>query len=198
MITRIFQYVQRFSAVYLNALPGAYNRRKLELLKEFYEKTNSFLKDLGVEYWLSYGTLLGWYREGGIIAHDIDIDYAASSDMYERILKDEDKLPVGLKLFDTSENHKGPKLYFSYKGFDADIYFYEKREGMMYPTLISSIPSDMIEFPEEWIYPLREVSFLNNQTYVPSNTKAYLEHCYGYIGKNAAFDKKTGYYYPKE
>lgn len=198
MIRRIIQYTQRITAVYLNALPGGYNRRKLELLRTFYEATNSFLKDLGVDYWLSYGTLLGWYRERGIIAHDIDIDYAASTDAFELIWQNRDRLPSGFKLFDTSENHNGPKLFFSYKGFDADIYFYEKREGKMYPTLISSIPSDMIEFPQEWIYPLEEVTFLGAKTKVPSAPKAYLEHCYGYIGKNAAFDKKTGYYYEKK
>lgn len=198
MISRVFQYARRISAVYLSVLPGGYNRRKLELLTYFYENTNGFLRDLGVDYWISYGTLLGWYREGGIIAHDIDVDYSAPSEAFEVIWNNRDRLPDGFKLFDTSANHNGPKLYFSYKGFDADIYFYERKDGLMYPTLISSIPSDMIEFPEEWIYPLQEVSFLGYQTYVPSNAKAYLEHCYGYIGKNAAFDKKTGYYYEKK
>lgn len=197
MLQRLGQYLNRFTAVYLTATPGKYTERKLQILQEFYELTNSFLQELEVDYWISYGTLLGHFREGGIIAHDIDIDYSANTSAYQKILDNQKKLPKGLKIFDTSKNHYGPKLFFSYKGFDGDIYFYDEKDGMMNPTLNSSIPSDMIPFPKEHIYPLKKVDFLERKTFVPNDSEAHLKHCYGYIGSNAAFDAKTGYYYPK-
>lgn len=197
MLERIGLYIQRYAAVYLCALPGRYTARKLKILQDFYDITNRFLKDLEVDYWISYGTLLGHYREGGIISHDIDIDYSANTNCYQKILDNKDKLPKGVKIYDYSERHFGPKLFFSYKGFDGDIYFYEEKDGLMHPTLKSSIPSDMTSFPKEHIYPLKTADFLGQETYIPNDSEAHLTHCYGYLGPNAAFDPDSGYYYPK-
>jgi len=197
MFQRLSQYINRITSVYFTTKHGNYTAKKVALLREFYELTNNYLKTQKTDYWLAYGTLLGYHRENGIISHDIDLDFGAPGEAFEAIWTNRSALPKGLKLYNTSHKHRGPKLFFSYKGFDADVYFYEKKGHLMDPFLISSIPADMAAFPQEWIYPLQKVEFLGELTYVPSNPKAYLEHCYGYIGRGAAFDKKTGYWYKK-
>ncbi|MFY0627126.1 MAG: hypothetical protein JXR07_12575 [Reichenbachiella sp.] len=194
-IGRIWQYIKRISAVYFSALPGQYTEKKVEILKEFYFLTNSYLKNQNVDYWIAYGTLLGYHREKGILSHDIDLDYGAPGASFESIWNNRNTLPKGLTLENWSDRHRGPKLFFSYKGFDADIYFYEEVNEELVPFLISDIPADMEPVLRQNIYPLHEVDFLGDKTYIPENPKNYLEQCYGYIGPGAAFDKKTGYWY---
>jgi phosphorylcholine metabolism protein LicD len=197
MFQRLGQYLHRLTSVYLTSLPGGYTDKKVAVLKEFYQLTNDYMKAQGVEYWIAYGTLLGQHRINGILPHDIDIDYGAPGEAFDAIWNNREKLPKGLKLYNTSKNHRGPKLFFSYKGYDGDFYFYEKVDQTLVPYLISSIPSDMQVLPLEMIYPLKKVSFLDKETYISNKTKDYLELCYGYIGAGAAFDKKTGYWYKK-
>jgi len=198
MIKRLWQYLNRFASVYFYALPGGYTDRKIEILKKFYEISNTFLHELGVDYWLAYGTLLGYYREKGILKHDIDLDYGAPESSFDKIWNNKHLLPRELRLYNTSFKHRGPKLFFSYKGFDADIYFYEEKGDRLEPFLISSIPADMQALPVDFIYPLQPVDFLGLNTFVPAQSEKYLEHCYGYIGTNAIFDKQTGYWHEKK
>jgi phosphorylcholine metabolism protein LicD len=189
---RIWQYILRIFFVYFFTLPGNYQNRKLKILREFYHLTNQFLMSLDIEYWLAYGTLLGYYREKDIIKHDIDLDFGATQQAYQVILNNQHKLPPVIKLFDTSKNHNGPKLFFSYKGFDTDIYFYDKKDNLLVPFLISSIPADMTPFDVNYIFPITKSDFLGGSTFIPADPLKYLEHCYGYIGKNAKFNKSTG------
>ena len=72
------------------------------------------LHQSGELYWLDFGTLLGYHRTGGIIPHDIDIDVAMMEQSYKAICAMKDKMPKGLRFYDTSSNHEGPKIYFSY------------------------------------------------------------------------------------
>ena len=43
------------------------------------------LQELGEPFWLDFGTLLGYYRGGDIIPHDIDIDVGMMESSYEKI-----------------------------------------------------------------------------------------------------------------
>ena len=45
----------------------------VELLQRFTEALNAE----GIDYWLEFGTLLGYYREHDFIAHDDDLDFGA-------------------------------------------------------------------------------------------------------------------------
>jgi len=198
MVLRLKQYLEQFISIYFHSIPGGYTARKISLLKQFYTLTNSYPRDLEIDYWLAYGTLLGYYREKGLLAHGIDLDYGAPEESFGKIWDNRHQLPRGLKLFNTSHRHKGPKLFFSYKGFDADIYFYGKKGNKMVPYLISSIPADMKAFPVDYIYPLVDRLFLGQTTFAPAKPKDYLKHCYRYIGRHAVFDPKSGYWYEKK
>ena len=45
------------------------------------------LEQLGKHYWLAGGTLLGWYRDCGIIPHTQDVDLALYAQEYDRRIK---------------------------------------------------------------------------------------------------------------
>lgn len=194
---RLCQYLQRWANIYLTTLPGYYRDRKVEILRDFFKKINGVLMETGEEYWLDFGTLLGHYRGEGIIPHDIDIDFGMHERSYQKILNIKSRLPRKIKIFDTSKNHRGPKIYFSYKGFDADIYFYEDLGDTIRSYENSHYPNETSEIPRTLVFPLTKSTHLNQQTLIPADAKAYLTHVYGYLGKDAVRDKHTGYWKKK-
>ena len=51
-----------------------------EVLKIMYEECNK----IGIDIWLDFGTLLGWYREKDFISFDMDMDFGAYYDDVEK------------------------------------------------------------------------------------------------------------------
>ena len=177
---------------------NAENSGKLKALEELFKVTNRFLRELDVEYWLVFGTLLGYYREGQIMRHDYDIDFGAHEGEYKKIWENRRRLPRGFSMYDTGYKHPGPKLYVSYKGWEADIYFYEDMSSRLRCYITSTVQGDLKSFPKDYVYPLTETTFMGENTLVPNQVEPYLVHMFGYIGENAWQDKETGYWHPKK
>lgn len=165
-------------------------------LYELFVHTNFFLKQLNVKYWLDAGTLLGYYRDSEIIKGDKDIDFGVHEKDYSRIWQARELLPAGFTLYDTSYRHYGPKLYITYEGWEADLYFYKYEGNRLHPYVKEAFCYCQ-PFPTDYIYPLQEAQFLGESTAVPHQVEVYLKHIYGYIGYPAVQDKKTGYWYQK-
>ena len=176
--------------------PSARFNKELAL-NTLYRKTNRLLCEIEVEFWLDYGTLLGYFRQGGFLSNDKDIDFGAHEKEYPKILGLKKRLPKSFKMYDTSHKHRGPKLYITYQGWEADIYFYEERKGMLQNYENSKNPSETTPLSKELVYPIEKTEFLGEKTFVPTRTEAYLTHIYRYIGPDARFDKKSGYWYKK-
>ena len=166
-------------------------------LEDVYRLTNRFLRDLGVDYWLVYGTLLGYYREGRLLPNDRDVDLGAHEREYPRIWAARNALPLECQMYDTSHKHHGPKLYVSHNGYKADIYFFKDADGRLQSYEKSRNLGDMASFPRRFVYPLRPAVFLGEHTMVPNDPEAYLAHTYHYIGPDAVRDPKTGYWHQK-
>lgn len=181
-------------------LPGwPYDRRaaRAEALATLFHIVNTHLRTLGGDYWITYGTLLGWHREGTILAHDTDVDFGAPVDRYEEIRASRHRLPDEFTLRDTSHRHGGPKLCIDYRGWEADIYFFSEDARQLRVHLRSDVLSDSLPLPREWIFPTESVLFLGATTSVPARPLPYLEHMYGYIGRDAVRDPVTGYFRPR-
>lgn len=166
-------------------------------LTQVYLVTNRFLHHLHIDYWLVYGTLLGWHRTGEIIPGDRDVDFGAHERHYTQIWAARSALPPGFRMFDTSHRHDGPKLYVVHRGWEADIYFYKDANDRLQSYERSNNLGDMQPFPKGFVYPLRPATFLGEATYVPQDALSYLEHTYGYIGFDAVKDPKTGYWHQR-
>jgi hypothetical protein len=171
--------------------------RRRELV-ELFHGVNAWLREVGVVHWLAYGTLLGWHRERALLAHDVDVDFGATVAGYETLRRAGGRLPRGFTLRDSSHRHLGPKLYVTFRGREADIYFYEEREGQLRPLLRSREPGDAIPLPRAWIEPREAVAFLGATTYVPAEPVKCLETFYGYIGPDAVRDPATRYFRPRQ
>jgi|LauGreDrversion4_1035100.scaffolds.fasta_scaffold04952_3 hypothetical protein len=172
-------------------------RSKSEALVTLFRTVNAWLRESGAEHWICYGTLLGFWREGRILMHDRDVDFAAPTTAYETLKAAAARLPPGFTLHDTSHRHNGPKLYISYRGWEADIYFMIEEHGRLHAILTSPNPGDTAPFPREWFYPARTADFLGTPTQVPPEPELYLKHTYGYTGADAELDPVTRYYRPR-
>ena len=56
------------------------------------------LNDLGVKWFISDGTLLGWYRHKAMIPHDYDLDLAILEEDMQKVWKNRHKLPSDVVL----------------------------------------------------------------------------------------------------
>ena len=184
----------RFSSAYFTS---AGRDARTAALVRLFRTVNAHLAGLGVDYWINFGTLLGWHRTGAILARDRDVDFGAPVAAFERIWASRHTLPRGFRLFDTSFRHPGPKLYFCHQGWEADVYFYAEEQGRLHALLRSPYPSDTAPFPREWIYPLQPVRLHEAATFAPAQPEAWLRHTYGYIGPDAVRDRATGYFRPR-
>lgn len=172
-------------------------RRRDEHLATLFCTVNAWLRESGVDHWICYGTLLGWWREGRILSHDRDVDFAAPAEAYATLKAAAARLPRGFKLHDTSHKHGGPKLYISWRGWEADIYFLVSENGTLHAILDSPNPGDTLPFPRDWFYPARTVDFMGEPTAIPPQPESYLKHTYGYTGPDAELDPVTRYYRPR-
>lgn len=191
----VIQKLKRIFYVYFSSTPGNYTKKKLEILQELFIVTNNYMRNTGATYWIDFGTLLGHYREGTILAHDIDVDFGAHEDEFKKVWSKKKSLPKGFKLYDTSFRHRGSKLYFNYKGFDADVYFYEDKDDTLTSYENSHYPSERTPFAKSLAFPVSPITFLGQKTFIPAKTKEYLEHIYNYLGSDGTRDRKTGYWH---
>lgn len=170
---------------------------KVRLLTEVFRGVNTHLRTLGVDYALAYGTLLGWHRERRILPHDYDVDFIAPVAAYPVIKASGAKLPPGFTLHDTSYRHFGPKLYVSYRGWEADIYFLRTEGACLRSTEDCVNPGDIAPFPREFFYPLQPAEFLGEPTFVPARPVDLLTLHYGYLGSDAVRDPVTRLFKPR-
>ena len=181
-------------------LPGwPHDRRaaRNETLATLFRVVNSHLRGLGGDYWINYGTLLGWHREGRILPHDLDVDFGAPVERFPEIWASRQALPAGFTLRDTSHRHHGPKLYFEYRGWEADVYFYTESNHQLRSTERSRNPGEITPFPRDYFFPLQPAFLLDETTFVPAKVVPYLEHVYRYLGPNAVRDPETRYFRPR-
>ncbi len=166
----------------------------MALLRELYQYSVDFMNQTGEEYWLDFGTLLGYQREKGIIAHDIDVDFGMHEKSYQKVLSQKHLLAKKVKFYDSSHRHRGPKLYFNYKGFDVDIYFYEDLGDAVRNYENTRWPNERREVPKDLVYPLQGVNFLGKKSLIPAQPKEYLEYIYGYLGTDSKRNRDTGFW----
>lgn len=168
-----------------------------QALATLFRTVNGHLRALGIDYWLAYGTLLGWHREGRILAHDYDVDFGLMEEHYPRLKETAARLPRGFTLHDTSHRHLGPKLYVEHRGWEADLYFFRATGDSLHMLERSLNPGEIAPFPRAWMFPLQPATMLGEATQVPAQPLPYLVHTYGYIGPDAVRDPVTRYFRPR-
>ena len=156
---------------------------------------------LGHKIWIEAGTLLGYEREEAILSHDIDMDFAMlkpdDSSELDKIIEflAERNFVLNRKLL-----YKGDvkEISFSYNGLNVDIILFERvNEKVISTTMIwygmnaLNKPVDIEAFYYELpMEELKQVSFMDATTYVPTNPVDYLKGYYGedYLIPNTNYD----------
>ncbi len=166
-------------------------------LAALFRGVNAWLRAVGTDHWLAYGTLLGWHREKAILPHDTDVDFGAPLAAYEILRYAGGRLPPGFVLRDSSHRHHGPKLYVTHAGWEADLYFYAESDGRLRSTERSRNPGETEPFPRALVFPLAAGTLLGEAVSLPAQPEALLRHHYGYLGPDAVRDPVTRYFRPR-
>ncbi|MDO4695366.1 LicD family protein [Porphyromonas sp.] len=137
--------------VWLKTTLSEYGRRKsikrqnLNLKRYHHEILKAFtdaLKELGLPYWLDYGTLLGVIRDNSYVENDSDLDFGMYLHDYTPQITETLKRYGFKKEFDrlVDDGRTGRESVYSYKGVHTDIFFYAVQGEHM---------STFIAFPEK-------------------------------------------------
>lgn len=181
-------------------------KRGLLVLSEF----DRVLTDIGINYSLVFGTLLGAVREKGFIKHDMDIDVSISSESFSNDIEQSLKA-AGFKLikrFETDNGLFGREDTYKRYGVTIDIfYFYPYDDQLSYTTVLVPFP-DTTGFEESLnlyggVMPIQlilpysketeRIPFYNLRLPVIKNRIEFLEARYG---KNWRIPDPT-FVYPK-
>jgi hypothetical protein len=142
------------------------------------------LEKLGINYWVSAGTMLGLYRDGGLIPHDTDIDVETME-----ISRGEEIRKIftsnGYKLVKESYYKDMPmQLAFSTLEDNVifDIYFYVKLDE---ETLINYNDFGVLKLPFKLIRDFHREVFCGISLITPHPVEEYLTLRYGNWGERA-------------
>ena len=145
-------------------------------------EAKEILNKIKVRHWITDGTLLGYFREGDIIGHDIDADLGCLIEDYtDEIIPN--FLKNGWSLVSVHGEKKcGLELSFSKTNARVDIFFFYKEEGRLWHgawaydgtkgnfNLIKYIYDD---------FDLKCVNFLGTEFMAPADTLKYVTTKYG-------------------
>lgn len=146
-------------------------------------RAKKVLDEIGVHFWLDYGTLLGVYRDGKLIGHDTDVDIAVflkdySPEIEKAFIKHgftyERKIVI-------DEGRYGMEQSFSYKNVKLDIFYYTKKDTKCISHIFPLNKEK--EFIVREIYTtytgFKSLKFLNVNWNIPKNTELRLIETYG-------------------
>ena len=152
------------------------------------------------EYFLFFGSLLGYVRDGTPIDGDDDVDMYVdkkNSDVVRRLLK-KHRFEVLL------DGRAGDEDFFiqSYKYHNgkhlkADFYFYNSNDPLYLIDrwnfhAAPENPARAMKIPKPLIFPLQSTTYCNSQVYIPRYPEIICEFLYG-LNWRRRMNKKTDY-----
>lgn len=158
---------------------------------EMLQMADQAFTSMGVQAFLTFGTLLGAYRDKGFIAYDPDVDLGVidrnlPKNMYEGMAKHGFQL---CKQNIISETNQVIEDTYIYKGIHLDVFHYFE-EGGDYYTLVAQLheTKDWKEANATDGFPCEKVSvvktefqrqnFMNIEVYMPIKTHEWLVDMY--------------------
>lgn len=175
-----------------------FHKQAPKVLKKFIDTVNKY--DASIKIWIEFGTLLGAYRDNGLIAHDSDIDFGINEeDVSLALLSSLEQNGFRLlKKFTIDSNHE------TYNGFEAEYTFrygdfvaidlfvfksendkkicfsFDREEGISYGDTLRKYKNKLrtikISLSD---FELTKYSFLSFNVYIPKDTKTHLAEIYG-------------------
>lgn len=163
-------------------LGSRYSENKLTEIGEIMLQFEADIKkEIGVDVFITSGTLLGIVRSGKIIAHDDDFDLAYVSQYSTRadILRERRELA---KFLTSHEKYigKAREKHFTirYSG-EASSFFFDLFPSWIENGLFTEVPLRPAALSVDEILPLSRISFYGVDLPAPKNPEALLEINYG-------------------
>ena len=151
----------------------------LEKVSISYNTLNElFENETGKSLFIFYGTMLGFAREGGVIAHDCDLDLAYFSEKTTPREVREEFLGIAEKLI-KKEKDIIPfvyKLLFKKMGLSVTPCWIS--EDGVFSTTFGYV-GDNYRVVKEDILPLKKVNFSGSELYLPNNPVNVAKYVYG-------------------
>lgn len=149
-------------------------------LQNLIELDNCFQK-FNIQYWITDGTLLGFYRENGFISHDLDTDLGLfMSDFTPECLEYIKSRGFKLKgFFGLIED--GFEIALTRNGVKTDLFFFYNRNHKVYHSAYHKFSSDgyyKIDYEYEPFSIVRN-TFMKNDFNMPNNIEKYVKTKYG-------------------
>ena len=150
----------------------------------------SLAKENEWDYFITYGTLLGAYREHHFIKHDDDIDIAVNNkNLSISTIKKMCEVGFQLKGIFTTNDRAYKHICFYYKGITFDLYGFSRVDKKIvqfepvaidrnwdYSVNINKFGVAKTSFKDEG---MQSVIFEKAEVMIPTNTKDFLEGLYG-------------------
>src|SRR5690554_4847523 len=142
---------------------------------------DSIFRELGVEYWLSNGTLLGVHRDNELIETDSNTDISVnvktiSKDMFQKIKKEGFSL---VRFFGKLQD--GFMVEIARKNEKTNLFFFYKEEDKWYHSVYKDIDgTESLKYDYVFeAFDLTEVEFKGHKFTIPKNTEDVLNQQYG-------------------
>lgn len=158
----------------IESVERKYNLRNLAFFAE---------KMKNIEYFIFFGTLLGYYRENNIIDGDDDIDFYVDIDNYDdvvQVLKKE-----GVKVSIKEETFVQATRVFDGVRTYIDFYFYKNNADKQYileKWAFFGEPQNSrlhLHVPKDLVFPIQEGNVGEISIKLPANIKECCEYLYG-------------------
>lgn len=150
-----------------------------ELAEQNLLDAKAALDELGVPFFLSNGTLLGYYRENGLIKHDRDVDIGVKiEDFDDRIIDKFISCGFNLKTVN-GEKDNGLEYSFRKRDIGLDIFFYYDTPNTSWMAVWMHHNNERFRYVYPLISGYKVVEFLGQKFRIPENTEEYLVAQYG-------------------
>ncbi|XP_071799336.1 ribitol-5-phosphate transferase FKTN-like isoform X1 [Asterias amurensis] len=149
-----------------------------QLAKDLLEKGKMVLDELGIVFWLSSGTCLGWFRECDIIPHSKDVDFGIRIwDYKSNFIQEFDNRGLTLK-HQFGKVSDSFELSFLHDYVKLDIFFFYEETDHMWNGGTEARSGNKFKyvFPK---FTLCWAEILGMKVRVPCNTRQYIEANYG-------------------
>eukprot|EP01062_Namystynia_karyoxenos_P054796 TRINITY_DN45357_c0_g1_i1.p1 TRINITY_DN45357_c0_g1~~TRINITY_DN45357_c0_g1_i1.p1 ORF type:complete len:331 (+),score=45.57 TRINITY_DN45357_c0_g1_i1:102-995(+) len=205
--------------LWINATRSAYSQciaawppeklRRQALLVRMWWTLHDFVHAARLQrWWIDYGTLLGWHREGRLMVRDYDVDVAFDDREWRRLQLQRKWLGArGCQLLDNSQKHKGRrKAVMSCRWFDprpdvgADLYGFRFTKKHAHPPTYdgcalglknASLPCAICPIPLETFVPFNCSGTLHGRKVcTPRATASHLLRLYGTLSTRATCNRR--------
>lgn len=146
-------------------------------------KAKVALEGIDTFFWLDFGTLLGIYRDGKLISHDMDVDVGVFLKDYSPKIVDA-MVKEGFvyeKKITIDEGQYGLEQSFAYKGVKIDIFYYTLEDESCYCHLfpLDKQRNQLVREVYHTFTGFKKIEFLGKYWNIPKDTDLRLRETYG-------------------